>query len=90
MAGNRATLAVYGGDMTDPLLASRLPSIDVPVLTVWGAADRISDPEVGEAFATLIPGARLEVIPDAGHLPQIETPARLIELVGSFADLHRA
>jgi pimeloyl-ACP methyl ester carboxylesterase len=87
MAGNRATLATYGGGMTDPTLASRLPSIDVPVLVVWGAADRIGDPEVGEAYAELVPGARLEVISDAGHLPQIETPSRLTELVGSFADL---
>ena len=88
MAGNRATLAVYGGDMTDPTLASRLPGIDVPVLVVWGAADRIGDPAIGEAFAERIPGARLEVISDAGHLPQIETPSRLDELVGTFADLH--
>ena len=87
MAGNRATLAVYGGDMTDAALASRLPGVDVPVLVVWGAADRIGDPEVGAAYAGLVPGARLEVIADAGHLPQIETPARLTELVGSFAGL---
>ncbi len=84
MAGNRTALAVYGGDMTDPTLASRLPGVDVPVLVVWGAADRIGDLEVGKAYAELVPGARLEVIPDAGHLPQIETPSRLIELVGSF------
>lgn len=87
MAGNRAALAVYGGDMTDETLADRLAGIDASVLVVWGAADRIGDPTVGEAYAELIPGARLEVISDAGHLPQIETPARLIELVGSFAQL---
>lgn len=87
MAGNRATLAVYGGDMTDPTLQSRLPRVDVPVLVVWGAADRIGDPEIGERYAELIPDARFEVIPDAGHLPQIETPARLTALVASFADL---
>jgi pimeloyl-ACP methyl ester carboxylesterase len=87
MAGNRVALTVYGGDMTDPTLASRLPSIDVPVLVVWGATDRIGDPEVGMAYTELIPGARLEVISDAGHLPQIETPSRLTALVGSFADL---
>ncbi|MET4782275.1 alpha/beta hydrolase [Glaciihabitans sp. UYNi722] len=86
MAGNRATLAVYGGDMADPTLASRLPSIRVRVLVVWGAADRIGDPEVGAAYAQQIPGARLEIISDAGHLPQIETPTRLTELVGSFSD----
>ena len=73
--------------MTDAALASRLPGVDVRVLVVWGAADRIGDPEVGAAYAELVPGARLEVIADAGHLPQIETPARLTELVGSFAGL---
>ncbi len=87
MAGNRAALAVYGGNMTDPSLADRLPDVRIPVLIVWGAADRIGDPEVGQAYAELLPGARLEVISDAGHLPQIETPSRLTELVGSFADL---
>lgn len=87
MAGNRATLAVYGGDMADPSLASRLPSVDVQVLVVWGAADRIADPEIGADYAQRIPGARLEIISDAGHLPQIETPTRLTELVASFTDL---
>ena len=87
MAGNRATLAVYGGGMADPTLASRLPGVDIPVLVVWGSADRIGDPAVGEAYAELVPGARLEIIADAGHLPQIETPHRLTELVGTFANL---
>jgi pimeloyl-ACP methyl ester carboxylesterase len=87
MAGNREALAVYGGDMTSPRLARRLSGVDVPVLVVWGAADRIGDPAVGEAYAELIPGARLEIISDAGHLPQIETPSRLTELVGAFAHL---
>jgi len=86
MVGNRAAIGVYGADMSDPTLASRLPSIDLPVLVVWGAADRIGDPEVGKAYAELIPDARLEVISEAGHLPQIEAPSLLTELVGSFAD----
>ena len=90
LAGNRGALGVYGGDMTDQSLSSRLSDVNVPTLIVWGAADRIGDPEVGEAYARLIPDARLEIIADAGHLPQIETPSRLTDLVGSFASLHRA
>lgn len=83
MAGNRGTPGVYGGDMTDPTLAGRLPGVNVPVVVVWGAADRIGDLEVGEAYAELVPGARLEVISDAGHLPQIETPTRLEQVPGA-------
>ncbi|SMH28502.1 Pimeloyl-ACP methyl ester carboxylesterase [Rathayibacter oskolensis] len=87
MAANRPVIAYYGGDMTDPTLADRLPRIEVPTLVVWGDADRIGDPAVGEAYAAAIPAARLAVIPDSGHLPQIETPDALVELVGSLLDL---
>jgi pimeloyl-ACP methyl ester carboxylesterase len=85
MIGNRAPLGVYGGDMTDPTLDDRLAAITTPVLVVWGAADRIGDPAVGRAYADLIPGARFELIDEAGHLPQIETPEVLERLVAAFA-----
>jgi pimeloyl-ACP methyl ester carboxylesterase len=82
MAGNRAALATYGGTtMDDPTLLGRLPAIAVPTLVVWGAADRIIPPAHGHAYADAIPGARLEIIPDAGHLPQLETPKRLLDLI---------
>ena len=86
MAGNRAALATYAGaGMSDPALRGRLAGITVPVLVVWGAADRIVPAPHGEAYAAGIPGARLHVIPDAGHLPQLETPGELLRLVLEFA-----
>ncbi|MCW2758960.1 MAG: Pimeloyl-ACP methyl ester carboxylesterase [Nocardioidaceae bacterium] len=89
MAGNRASLLAYGGtSMADPTLLGRLPGVDVPVLVVWGAADRIVTPEHGTAYAAAIPGARLTVIDGAGHLPQLETPDRLVELTWDFVDQH--
>ncbi|SDP42081.1 Pimeloyl-ACP methyl ester carboxylesterase [Klenkia soli] len=87
MAGNRAALLAYGGTtMADPTLLDRLPAVDRPVLVVWGAADRVVGPSHGEAYARAIPGARLEVIGDAGHLPQLETPDRLAGLVWSVVE----
>jgi pimeloyl-ACP methyl ester carboxylesterase len=86
MAGNRATLAVYGGTaMTDPTLASRLAGVATPVLVVWGEADRIGDPDFGRAYAAAIPGARFQLLERAGHMPQVEAPSALIEAVWSFA-----
>jgi len=86
MAANRAALATYGGpQMADPGLLGRLPAITVPVLVVWGEADRMIPPENGQAYAAAIPGARLVVIPKAGHLPQLETPAELLQVVRDFA-----
>lgn len=82
MPGNRAALAAYGGTtMTDPTLAGRLGAIDVPTLVVAGEADRIVDPEVARAYADGIPGARFVLLPRTGHLPQLETPAALLELL---------
>jgi pimeloyl-ACP methyl ester carboxylesterase len=86
MAGNRAALAVYGGSaMADPGLLDRLPAITVPVLVVWGAADRMIPPAHGRAYAAAIPGARLRLITEAGHLPQLETPGELLQLITEFA-----
>lgn len=82
MAANRVALRTYGGTtMADPTLLTRLPAATVPALAVWGAADRIVPPEHGYAYADAIPHARLELIADAGHLPQLETPDTLAHLV---------
>ena len=89
MAGNRAAIEVYAGRaMTDPTLAGRLAGVRTPTLVVWGAADRIGDPDYGRAYAAAIPGAAFRLIEGAGHLPQIETPDTLVDLVWTFADAH--
>jgi pimeloyl-ACP methyl ester carboxylesterase len=51
-----------------------LPTITVPTLIVVGALDTLTPPHLAEEMRDLIPGARLEVIPGAGHLPPIEKP----------------
>jgi pimeloyl-ACP methyl ester carboxylesterase len=87
MAGNRAALQVYGAaGMTDPTLLGRLGTVSTPTLVVWGEADRISDPELGRAYAAAIPGARFRLLEKSGHLPQVETPEELVELVWTFAE----
>lgn len=89
MARNRAALKTYGGaSMADPTLTTRLSTISVPTLVVWGAADRIVAPSHGRAYADAIPGAALRIIDEAGHLPQLEAPQALADMVWEFADLH--
>lgn len=91
MAGNRAALEAYAGRaMTDPTLRDRLGAADVPTLVVWGEADRIGDPEFGRVFAAAIPGAEFRLVENAGHLPQIEAPDVLVEVVWTFAEAHVA
>ena len=86
MAANMKTLAVYGRarDMGDPALRARLAQVRVPVLVVWGDSDRVVTPAYGRAVAAAFPAARLEIIERCGHMPQIEQPARLLELVSAM------
>ncbi len=85
MAANQAALATYAGPtMADPGLLGRLPGVSVPVLVVWGEADRMIPAEQGRAYAAAIPGARFLLLPQAGHLPQLEAPDRLLAAVRDF------
>lgn len=51
-----------------------LARIAVPTLVAVGAEDRLTPPELAAEMAALIPGARLRLFADAGHLPPMETP----------------
>jgi len=85
LAANRATLAVYASSMEDPTLRDRLGGITVPTTVIWGDADRIADPDYGRAFAAAIPGARFDLLPKTGHLPQLESPDLLLAGLSSTA-----
>ncbi len=84
---NRAALALYIWEpyAHNPKLLGRLGRIDRPTLVIWGANDGLVKPDYGRNFAAAIPGAAFEVIPDCGHLPQVEQPARLAERIIAFA-----
>jgi pimeloyl-ACP methyl ester carboxylesterase len=71
VAKNRATVTrlAYRSRFHNPELKKWLHRIDVPTLLIWGEADRIVPPAFGAAYRALIPGARLVVLPDAGHAP---------------------
>ena len=78
--GNRATLAACAGESkSDPTLAARLSDLTVPTLVLWGANDQIVDADYGRAYAQVIPGARVELLTETGHSPQLETPAQVLK-----------
>ena len=51
-----------------------LPKIDVPTLVLWGDDDRRSPMHVAEQLHAAIPGAELAIIPNAGHVSNMEQP----------------
>lgn len=85
LVGNRAALRAYGGEsMADPGLASRLGALTLPSLVLWGEADQIATPAYGKEYAAAIPGAVFRLLPEAGHLPQLETPEATLAALGEF------
>ena len=71
--------------MVDPALRGRLAAITQPTLVIWGDSDRIADPGYGQAYADAILGADFEVLPQTGHLPQLESPDLLLSALRSFS-----
>jgi 3-oxoadipate enol-lactonase len=61
-----------------------LPRITVPALVVVGADDGLTTTADAERMAKGIPGAELVVIPDAGHLSNLEQPDRFTDAVEGF------
>jgi pimeloyl-ACP methyl ester carboxylesterase len=87
-ARNQQAAVLYGWKpyLNNPKLRRRLHRVTAPTLVVWGEDDRIAPLAYGRAFADAIPGARFEVLPGAGHHPEIEQPERLAGLVARFAE----
>ena len=63
--------------------SDRLPLLEAPTLVVHGSVDQMIPAAAGEQIASLIPGARLEIIDGVGHLFFWEQPERSAELVRS-------
>lgn len=66
--------------------SGEIGEIRLPVLLVYAEQDRLASPLLGKQVADRIPGARLTLIPDAGHLMNIEAPEAFNRAVGEFLD----
>jgi len=80
------TLYSWKPYMHNPRLKRWLHRIDRPTLLLWGAEDRIVTPTYGEGWRDAIPGARLEIIPQAGHFPHWEQPEAVVERLSAFVE----
>lgn len=61
-----------------------LPRIDCPTLVLVGEEDVLTPPAEAEMLAKAIPGAKLAIIPGAGHLSNLEQPERFNRLLAGF------
>ena len=69
----------------NPHLKKWLHRITVPTQILWGDRDKIIPTPYGEAFKSLIPGSRLQIFADCGHLPQVEKKDAFVAAIVDFA-----
>jgi len=68
--------------------STRLPRIRTPTLVAHGALDAILPVQNGRLIAGLIPGARLQILDEVGHMFFWEQPERSAELIRAHAAVH--
>lgn len=81
-AGYAATCAA----IRDTDFTQAAAQISVPTLCVVGDQDGATPPSLVAELAKLIPDSRFEVIKNAGHLPCIEQPEMLSDMIKAFFD----
>ena len=88
MLRNRQALALFVWEpyMHNPKLRHRLHRVRCPALFIRGESDGLVSAPYLEAYAGLLPDARVATIPGSAHVPQIEQPDAFAELALSFLD----
>ena len=86
MAGASARAVADGqrGLAARPDSLDLLPTIAVPALVLVGEHDVLTPPSEAERMLAALPNARLEVIPQAGHLANLENPDAFTQALLAF------
>ncbi|HEY2783193.1 MAG TPA: alpha/beta hydrolase [Steroidobacteraceae bacterium] len=64
--------------------AALLSTVKVPTLILWGQNDPLIEPAAAAKFSAAIPGSKVIMYPNVGHLPQLEIPQRSAADVAAF------
>jgi pimeloyl-ACP methyl ester carboxylesterase len=64
----------------------KIAQITIPTLVIWGAGDKFVPLDDGRDYAAKIPGAKLVIIPESGHAPEIEKPEAVLSAMEPFLD----
>jgi pimeloyl-ACP methyl ester carboxylesterase len=73
---------------TPDRLESELHKVTAPTLIIWGDKDRIIDVSAAAIWNAGIPGSKLVLLPDCGHVPMIERPEESAREILALAAAH--
>ena len=74
------------GQEQEPKFTSLLSSIKLPTLVVTSDNDHLIPKELSDLIAARISGAKLAVMPGAGHIPFMEQPENVVRIVLDFIE----
>lgn len=83
MNRNHSTIAQLGWNprLHNPKLPERLHRVKSPVSIVWGEEDTFIPKSYVDKYCSLFPNCEVHYIPDCGHIPPVESPLALLEIV---------
>jgi pimeloyl-ACP methyl ester carboxylesterase len=84
----RGAAAALRGRAERPDYQKTLSGVRVPTLIVVGAQDAYTPVADAQLIHELVPGSRLIVVDDAGHLPGLEAPAEVNAALLAFLATH--
>ena len=64
----------------------RIGDIRVPTMVIAGALDQSTPPDRMQLYQERISGAQMAIVPDAGHLPNVENPEGFNRALAGFLD----
>jgi pimeloyl-ACP methyl ester carboxylesterase len=68
----------------NPRLPQHLRRVECPTLVLWGRHDKLLPLPIGQFYAQHIPGARLEILENCGHMLPFEQPAEFAAKCAAF------
>ncbi len=79
-------LAIGRGIFGRPHLARRIEEVRCPTLVIVGEQDRSRPPPEAQRMAHHIPNAELHILPDTGHICNLEAPEQFTALLEEFLE----
>jgi pimeloyl-ACP methyl ester carboxylesterase len=72
--------------MSRPDSAGALAQIGIPTLVIVGDRDTLTPPDVSREMHARIPGSTLEIVPESGHVSNLEQPELFAATLNRFLD----
>jgi len=84
--GNRQAAVDRAKTPREPEKWREIGSLKIPVLLLWGEQDKVIPLSHARAFEAAIPGSKLIIYGDAGHLPMEETPEQVARDIDAWIE----